>query len=169
MAVSTLFQERLNAAKREGIEEGIERGIEEGIERGIERGRTEGIEEGIERGQRLILENLLRVRFGELDPKMPLLIESISALSPEQFTLFLLQLSAVENDEAGRQVLPRLFVEELLTVRWGEVEDEEDRESPIQAILALPIAALTEVLSLVKSGSRDEVLSSIAQRFPDTD
>jgi hypothetical protein len=154
MAVSTLFQERLDAAKREGIEEGIERGIE--------RGRTEGIEEGIERGQRLILENLLRVRFGELDPIAPVLIESIAALSPEQFTLFLLKLSQVENDEAGRQVLPRLFVEELLKFRWGEAEEGEDRESLIQAILALSIESLTEVLSLVKSGSKDEVLALIA-------
>jgi hypothetical protein len=62
-----------------------------------------------------------------------------------------------------------MFVEELLTVRWGEVEEEEDRESPIQAILSLPIAVLTEVLSLVKSGSRDEVLSSITQRLQSED
>jgi hypothetical protein len=163
MAVSSLFQERLDAVRLEGRLEGVEEGIERGIERGIE----QGVEQGIHRGQRLILENLLRVRFGELDAKMPLLMERIAALSSEQFTLFLLQLSQVENDEAGCQVLPRLFVEELLKFRWGEAEEEEDRESPIQAILALPIAPLTEVLSSIESGSKDEVLSAIAQLFPD--
>mgnify|MGYP003493307750 FL=1 len=142
MAVGTLFQQRLDAAKLEGVEEGIERGVEQGIQR----------------GQRLILENLLRVRFGELDARMPILIESISTLSPEAFTLFLLQLSAANNNEVGLQLLPRLFVEELLKFRWGDALEEEDRESLIQAILALSEEALAEVLVLFKSGSREEVL-----------
>jgi hypothetical protein len=178
MVVSTLFQERLEAARlegrlegveegiergrTEGIERGIEQGIEQGIERGIEQGIEQGLEQGLHRGQRLILENLLRVRFGELDPIMPVLIEGIAALSPEQFALFLLQFSQVGNDEAGRQVLPRLFVEELLKFRWGEAEEGEDRESSIQAMLALSVEALTEILVLVKSGSKDEVLLAIA-------
>jgi hypothetical protein len=113
----------------------------------------------------LILENLLRVRFGELDARMPMLIESISLLSPEAFTLFLLRLSTVENDEASRQVLPHLFVEELLKFCWGEAEEGEDRESPIQAILAGPVEMLTEMLLLLKSGSKDEVLLAIAERW----
>ncbi|MGL5065953.1 MAG: hypothetical protein ACRC62_38785 [Microcoleus sp.] len=142
MTVGTLFQQRLDAVKQEGVEEGIERGVEQGIQR----------------GQRLILENLLRVRFGELDARMPILIESISTLSPEAFTLFLLQLSAVNNNEVSPQFLPRLFVEELLKFRWGDAVEGEDRESSIQAILALSESALAEVLVLLKSGSREEVL-----------
>jgi hypothetical protein len=73
-------------------------------------------------------------------------------------------LSQVENDEAGRQALPRLFVAELLKFRWGEAEEGEDRESPIQAILAGPVEMLTEMLLLLKSGSKDEVLLAIAER-----
>jgi hypothetical protein len=164
MTVGTLFREQLDAAKREGLEQGIEQGIERGRLEGRLEGVEEGVEQGIHRGQRLILENLLRVRFGELDPIMPVLMESIAALPPEQFTLFLLKLSQVENDEAGGQVLPRLFVEELLKFCWGEAEEGEDRESPIQAIVAWPVEALTEILLLVKSGSKDEVLSAIADR-----
>jgi hypothetical protein len=138
MAVGTLFQQRLDAVKLEG--------------------RLEGVEEGIQRGQRLILENLLRVRFGELDARMPILVESVSTLSPEVFTLFLLQLSAANNNEVGVQLLPRLFVEELLKFCWGDAAEGEDRESSIQAILALSESALAEVLVLLKSGSREEVL-----------
>jgi hypothetical protein len=150
MAVGSLFQQRLDAVKQEGVEEGIERGRIQGIE--------EGVEQGIQRGQRLILENFLRVKFGELYARMPILIESISTLSPEAFTLFLLQLSAVNNNEVSPQFLSRLFVEELLKFRWGDAAEGEDRESLIQAILALSESALAEVLVLLKSGSREEVL-----------
>jgi hypothetical protein len=80
-----------------------------------------------------------------------------------------MKLSLVENNEVGRQILHRLFVEDLLRFRWGEAEEGEDRETPIQAILALSVEALTEILLLVKSGSQDEVLAAIAQQLPDAD
>ncbi|MGL5065952.1 MAG: flagellar assembly protein H [Microcoleus sp.] len=154
MAVGSLFQQRLDAVKQEGRLEGVEEGIERGRIQGVE----EGVEQGMQRGQRLILENFLRVKFSELDARMPILVESISTLSPEAFTLFLLQLSAVNNNEVDPQFLPRLFVEELLKFRWGDAAEGEDRESLIQAILALSESALAEVLVLLKSGSREEVL-----------
>jgi hypothetical protein len=60
-------------------------------------------------------------------------------------------------------------VEEILKVCWGEAAEGEDRESPTQAIVGLSIEALIEVLSLMKLGSKDEVLASISQQFSDTD
>ncbi len=174
MAVSTLFQERLEAARLEGVERGrlegrlagVEEGLQQGIERGRLEGRSEGVEEGVEQGihqgQRLILENLLRVRFGELDARMPVLIERIAALSPEQFALLLLPLSQLGNDDAGRQNLPRLFVEALLKFRWGEwgeVEGNEDWESLIQAVLALEVEPLTEILTRIQSEPKEEILA----------
>jgi hypothetical protein len=46
----------------------------------------------------------------------------------------------------------------LLKFRWGDAAEGEDRESLIQAIFALSESALAEVLVLLKSGSREEVL-----------
>jgi hypothetical protein len=55
-----------------------------------------GEERGIEQGQRLVVENLLRVRFGDLDPQLTEIIPSILALPPDTFTPLLLQLSREE-------------------------------------------------------------------------
>jgi hypothetical protein len=55
-----------------------------------------GEERGIEQGQRLVVENLLRVRFGDLDPQLTEIIPSILALPPDTFTPLLMQLSREE-------------------------------------------------------------------------
>ncbi len=58
--------------------------------------RAEGLTEGEERGEqrvRLVVENLLRVRFGELDEALQAIIDSILELPPEEFTPLLMQLS----------------------------------------------------------------------------
>nr|BAP15892.1 hypothetical protein [Microcystis aeruginosa]BAP15895.1 hypothetical protein [Microcystis aeruginosa]BAP15898.1 hypothetical protein [Microcystis aeruginosa]BAP26977.1 hypothetical protein [Microcystis aeruginosa]BAP26983.1 hypothetical protein [Microcystis aeruginosa] len=43
-----------------------------------------------------MVENLLRVRFGELDPEIQAIISRILQLSPEEFTPLLLQCSKQE-------------------------------------------------------------------------
>ncbi|MBD2299087.1 hypothetical protein H6G80_22190 [Nostoc sp. FACHB-87] len=53
-------------------------------------------EQAIQEGERLVVENLLRVRFGELDNQLQAIIEPLLALSPEEFTPLLLQLSREE-------------------------------------------------------------------------
>jgi predicted transposase YdaD len=62
--------------------------LAEGEERGLERGLEQGLERGLEQGERLVVENLLRVRFGELDPEIQAIISRILQLSPEEFTPF---------------------------------------------------------------------------------
>jgi hypothetical protein len=84
-------------------------------------------------------------------------VESLSGLSPEEFTLFLLPLSQIENNEDSYPNLPRLFIEGLLNFRWSEVTEGEDREILIQGILALSEADLAELLSL----SPEEVLARL--------
>jgi predicted transposase/invertase (TIGR01784 family) len=59
-------------------------------------GEERGLERGLERGERLVVENLLRVRFGELDPEIQAIISRILQLSPEEFTPLLLQCSKQE-------------------------------------------------------------------------
>jgi predicted transposase/invertase (TIGR01784 family) len=66
--------------------------LAEGEERGLER----GLEQGLQEGERLVVENLLRVRFGELDPEIQAIISRILQLSPEEFTPLLLQCSKQE-------------------------------------------------------------------------
>jgi predicted transposase/invertase (TIGR01784 family) len=57
---------------------------------------AEGEERGLQEGERLVVENLLRVRFGELDPEIQAIISRILQLSPEEFTPLLLQCSKQE-------------------------------------------------------------------------
>ncbi len=56
----------------------------------------EGIEQGIEQGQRIVIENLLKTRFGELDAELIRIIESLLTLPPQEYTSLLLQLSREE-------------------------------------------------------------------------
>ena len=59
-------------------------------------GEKQGLERGLQEGERLVVENLLRVRFGELDPEIQAIISRILQLSPEEFTPLLLQCSREE-------------------------------------------------------------------------
>ena len=101
MQLSTIYLEKLENATQQGIEQGIERGIEQGIERGIEQGIERGIEQGLEQGiergkkgeRRVMIESLLRIRFGSIDEEISRIIEPLTALSPEEFTPLLLQSS----------------------------------------------------------------------------
>jgi hypothetical protein len=56
----------------------------------------EGEQRGLVQGERLIVENLLKVRFGELDNELQAIITPLLALPPEEFTPLLLQLSRAE-------------------------------------------------------------------------
>ncbi|TRV43945.1 MAG: hypothetical protein EWV53_21415 [Microcystis panniformis Mp_MB_F_20051200_S9] len=59
-------------------------------------GEERGLERGLQEGERLVVENLLRVRFGELDPPLQAIISRILQLSPEEFTPLLLHCSKQE-------------------------------------------------------------------------
>ncbi|HEY9850018.1 MAG TPA: hypothetical protein V6D28_11205 [Leptolyngbyaceae cyanobacterium] len=76
MRLQPLLQEKLAQVEQKGIEQGIQRGIQQ--------------------GERLIVENLLKLRFGELDAELSALIDSILTFPPEEFTPLLVQLSREE-------------------------------------------------------------------------
>ncbi|MEQ9671740.1 hypothetical protein [Coleofasciculus sp. G2-EDA-02] len=71
------------------------------LDAALQRGIEEGLQQGIQQGQRLIIENLLQTRLGQLTPTLSALITPLSALPPQQLTPFLLQLSQLENSESG--------------------------------------------------------------------
>ncbi len=54
------------------------------------------IERATREGERRVVENLLRVRFGDLDEQLSAIIDRLLALPAEEFTPLLLQLSREE-------------------------------------------------------------------------
>jgi len=84
MRLRPLFQERL--AEVERLAE----------QRGKQEGKQEGRQEGRQEGKQLVVENLLRIRFGSLDEELSAIIQPLLALPPEEFTPLLVQLSREE-------------------------------------------------------------------------
>jgi hypothetical protein len=63
------------------------------------RGMERGMERGIQEGQRILLENLLRARYGVLDAQLTAIVQPILDLSPQEYTSLLLQLSNLERED----------------------------------------------------------------------
>ncbi len=129
MAIAPLFREQIQAAEQRARA----KGLEQGLEQGLERGRQEQ--------QRLILENFLRVRFGELSPKMTAFLSPISKLFAAEFTVLLLAISMLTVDESGREQAVKLLAESVLKMFVTNLE--EILPQAVTNLLALPIAELT--------------------------
>ncbi|MEG3991401.1 flagellar assembly protein H [Microcoleus sp. S28C3] len=163
MAIAPLFQQQIQAAQQqareEGLEQGLERGLEQGLEQGLERGLEQGLEQGLERGrqeqQRLILENFLQVRFGELSPKMMVFLSPISKLAAAEFTVLLLAISMLTVDESGRESAVKLLAESALQIRSAELGDI--LPAAVTNLLALPVAELTLFVEQLPQLSADEL------------
>ncbi|BAY73249.1 hypothetical protein NIES23_60770 (plasmid) [Trichormus variabilis NIES-23] len=61
-----------------------------------EEARTAAVQEGVQQGQRQVVENLLRFRFGEVDEELSKVVDSLLELSAEKFTPMCLELSREE-------------------------------------------------------------------------
>ncbi|MCL1473980.1 hypothetical protein [Argonema antarcticum] len=96
MQLSPLYLERLDAAVQEGMQQGIQEGMQQGMQQGIQEGMQQGIQEGMQQGQRVVVENLLMVRFDTLDEELRGIVNPLLELPPEEFTSLLLQLSRDE-------------------------------------------------------------------------
>jgi hypothetical protein len=55
-----------------------------------------GVQQGVQQGQRLVIENLLRARFGEIDQALSVIVPSLLLLPPEEYTRLVLQASREE-------------------------------------------------------------------------
>jgi hypothetical protein len=106
MAIAPLFQEQLQLAKQQGVEEGLQLFQEQ-----LQLAKQQGIEQGREQQQRLILEDFLRERFGELTPEIAEFISPISTISVGEFTRLLMEISMLTVDELGREEVLRLLIE----------------------------------------------------------
>ena len=129
MAIAPLFREQIQAAEQRARA----KGLEQGLEQGLERGRQEQ--------QRLILENFLRVRFGELSPKMTAFLSPISKLYAAEFTVLLLAISMLTVNDAGREQAVKLLAESVLKMSVTNLE--EILSQAVTNLLSLPVAELT--------------------------
>ncbi|MEQ9239001.1 hypothetical protein [Coleofasciculus sp. E2-BRE-01] len=144
MALAPLYRQQLDAARQQAREQGLQ----------------QGIQQGIRQGQRLIIENLLQTRLGQLTPTLTALITPLSALPPQQLTPFLLQLSQLENSESAIQQAQHFIVENLLKIRFGELD--EQLTARVTSLLALPPQQLSQYLLQLSQLSREQLLA----RFP---
>jgi hypothetical protein len=88
MALSQSYLEWKEATKREGLQQGLQ----------------QGFQQGLQQGQRQIIENLMQVRFGELDESLIKVIDELLKLSPMESSRLLL--------ESSREDLIRRFLSE---------------------------------------------------------
>ena len=135
MAIAPLFQQQIQAAQQEA--------------------REEGLEQGRQAQQRLILENFLQVRFGEINSKMTAFLSPISNFSAADFTVLLLAISMLTVDEAGRQQAVRLLAENVLKMRQSELGDL--LPTALTNLLALPVDELTLFVEQLPQLSADEL------------
>jgi len=67
--------------------------LREGMREGIQEGIQEGIREGSLQERRLVVGNLLRLRFDFVDEELAKIIEPLLQLPPEEYSRLILQLS----------------------------------------------------------------------------
>ncbi len=113
-----------------------------------------------------MVENILSVRFGELDEELAEAIAPMLQLPPPELTRLLFNLSREEllvwfGNVSWRDRLQedkQQKVEHFLSVRFGEFD--ERITSAIPLLLQLPIA---ELIHLLQSLSREELLARFAE------
>ncbi|HBL13039.1 MAG TPA: flagellar assembly protein H, partial [Cyanobacteria bacterium UBA11162] len=161
MALAPLYRQQMAAAIEQGRAEGIQQGRTEGIQQGrtegIQQGRTEGIQQGRTEGQYSILENFLLVQFGELDPIFTAFFPIVSTFPATEFTLLLVQLSALSVDDNGRQQAKELLAQFVLKTRFGQLETSLTNLIP--NLIALSPADLTLLLEQLPELSEAELLA----------
>jgi hypothetical protein len=62
----------------------------------LEAAQLSDLQQGVQQGERLVVENVLRVRFGTIDEELARIIDAALRLPPEKFTPLLMQLSREE-------------------------------------------------------------------------
>ena len=80
MKLSQIYQEQLEEIKKQERQEG----------------ELVGIDRGVQRERRAMVESILEVRFGKVDAELATIIDQVIAMSREEFTPLLLQLSREE-------------------------------------------------------------------------
>jgi hypothetical protein len=84
MELSTIYLQQLETANQQGLQQGIQQGIQQGLQ------------QGVRQGQRLMIESMLQVKFGEIDDQLAQMIDPLIELSPLERTQAIMNLSRQE-------------------------------------------------------------------------
>ena len=87
MRLSPLYLQEKEQSRQEGIQQGVQQGIQQGVQQGIQQER------------RAVVENLLKSRFGAIDPELETVVNPMLALPPEEFSALLLRFSTLSREE----------------------------------------------------------------------
>jgi hypothetical protein len=107
MTLSQTYLEWKEAVRRQARQEALEEGRQEGRQEGLEEGRQEGLEEGLQEARRGMIENLLQVRFGQLDDSFNPVIEGLLSLSPSESSRLLIESSREDLFQRFHDITPQ--------------------------------------------------------------
>lgn len=99
MTLSQTYLEWKEAVRRQARQEALEEGRQEG--------RQEGLEEGLQEARRGMIENLLQVRFGQLDDSFNPVIEGLLSLSPSESSRLLIESSREDLFQRFHDITPQ--------------------------------------------------------------
>ena len=88
MELSPLYLQRLEDATQRGVQQGIQQGVQQGVQ--------QGIQQGIQQTQRLMVESILQVKFGNVDEELAQIIEPLIQLEALECTQLVMQLDRRE-------------------------------------------------------------------------
>lgn len=84
MELSPIYLEQLENATNKGVEQGIQQGI------------GQGLQQGLQQGKRLMVENMLKVKFGAIDEELGQIVDPLIQIEALESTQMIMQLSREE-------------------------------------------------------------------------
>jgi hypothetical protein len=89
MNLSKLVEERQQSILQQGIQQGVQQCVQQGVQQGIQ----QGIQQGRLEERRIFVENLLKLKFGNIDESLSPVIEPLIKLTPEESSRLIWQAS----------------------------------------------------------------------------
>ena len=90
-------EEGLAEGLERGMKQGMQQGMEQGMEQGMRQGKRQGMRQGRVDGERVVMERLLRRRFGSLSPEIEERVAEASAADLEAWADTLLDADTLED------------------------------------------------------------------------
>ncbi len=87
MRLSPLYSQKKEQSRQQGLQQGIQQGLQQGIQ------------QGTQMTQRIVVETLLKSRFGTIDRELERVVNAIEALSSEAFAASLAQLNTLSRED----------------------------------------------------------------------
>ena len=88
MELSPIYLEQLENATNKGVQQGLQQGLQQGI--------GQGLQQGLQQGKRLMVENMLKVKFGAIDEELGQIVDPLIQIEALESTQMIMQLSREE-------------------------------------------------------------------------